>query len=82
MGITSKPLPRVVSPHERTARPQPAAKTHQPQSLERLAEFGTVAKLRRRITLLQDRVRELRANRDKWKRRAISCGGFTRSKKA
>lgn len=78
-GITSKPLPRVVTPYEQTARPA-SAKAFQRQPLERLAEFAEVAELRRRITLLQDRVRELRANRDKWKRRAIECGGFIRSK--
>ena len=80
-GITSRPLPRIVTPYERTARPAPA-KTVQRQPLERLAGFAEVSKLRRRITLLQDRVRELRANRDKWKKRAIECGGFIRSKQA
>ena len=80
-GITSRPLPRIVTPYERTARPAPA-KTVQRQPLESLAGFAEVAELRRRIMLLKDRVRELRANRDKWKKRAIECGGFIRSKQS
>lgn len=78
-GITSRPLPRVITPYQRTASP-PAIRTVHRQPTERLAEPGEVVDLQRQIKALRDRLRFMRDSRDKWKRKAIACGGYLRSK--